>query len=101
MTNKPDSWNYRVIRHRYAAPLADEVSFSVQAVYYDKAGAPHSCSAGPLYPHGNTPEELAVVIETYTKAITRPILDYSFFTGKAGNQPAGRAGNDAREEATA
>lgn len=99
MTNsdKPNACNYRVIRHRHR----DEVSYSVQEVCYDKAGAPHSCSADPLYPYGKTLEELAVVIERYTKAITRPILEYSVFTGTARNQPAGRAGNDELEEATA
>lgn len=58
-------WNYRVIK--------DEDGFSIREVYY-KDEAPEAWSARPMYPCGETSEELNADLDRMREAFNKPIL---------------------------
>ena len=62
------TWNYRVIlkNRRYA----------IHEVYYDELGQIWTCTEEPVYPEGETLEELSTDLEHYRLALEEPVLDY-------------------------
>ena len=76
---KSGGWNYRMIR----TDDGDEFFFQIYEVYYDKSGKPHSWSAEPISPGGDTPVTVGEDISLMFKAITLPpFIILSDATGK-------------------
>lgn len=71
------SWNYRVLRR--TLPGTSEAEYNVHEVYYDEVGNPMSCTYEPVFPSGETPEELHDDMKRYVAAISMPILDWYAF----------------------
>ncbi len=64
------SWNYRVTRIK----VDGEDVYEIREVYYTH-GQPHSWSADPIAPHGESWHELAEDIVKMQSAVSRPALD--------------------------
>lgn len=70
-------WNYRVLRRLYEMPDGrHEAQFAIYEVYYDHDGRPNACSMEPLYPAGESMEELRRDVAAYVAALDLPVLDY-------------------------
>jgi hypothetical protein len=70
------SWNYRVIRRT----VADEDAYAIHEVYHTD-GEPKSCSVNPVYPQGETLDELVEDSRKYGNALSKPVLNYEDFQG--------------------
>lgn len=61
-----DHWDYRVT-HEHSL-------YSIREVYYDENNKPHSWSERPVYPMGETIEELNADLTHYMNAYMKPVL---------------------------
>lgn len=68
------SWNYRVIKHTYKDYPEDTI-LCIHEVYYDENANITAFSENPVYPRGETTEELSKDLENYKKALNKPVLD--------------------------
>ena len=69
-------WNNRVIRQTFDT---GEVMFALHEVYYDDNGTPKSITSDPVFPHGETLEELQADIARMLEATKKPVLNYEDF----------------------
>lgn len=67
-------WNERVVRRT----VDGETWFAVHEVYYE-GGKPTNCTVDPVYPDGETLDELRQAIRCYARACDLPALDYENF----------------------
>ena len=66
------TWNYRVVKK--------DNYFAIHEAFYDeKSKKPHSITAEPCEPYGETLEELKEDIEWFTIALEKPVLNYKDF----------------------
>ena len=73
-------WNYRVLR-RVIQPLpgvnsSPEDEYGIYEAYYDSTGKIHSISKDPMFPLGDTLDELKANLERMKRAFKSPVLDY-------------------------
>ena len=68
-------WNYRVIKKKLEEPRHEE-TFYIHEVYYNKNKEIVAMSEEPMYPFGETVDELMSDLNHMMKAFTREILDY-------------------------
>jgi hypothetical protein len=81
------TWNHRVIKSIYdVVGQPDEISYAVHEVYYDEDGKPTSYTKEPVFPCGDTLEELQQEIERFAEAARNPVLTDADFA-KATQQP--------------
>jgi hypothetical protein len=66
-------WNYRVV--------AKDDQFAIHEVFYDDAGDVAGCTEDPVFPHGETVEELRDAITRYGEAIDKPPLLFTDIEG--------------------
>jgi hypothetical protein len=59
---------YRVVHKGYR--------YGIHEVYYDELGEIWTCTEEPVYPEGETLEELRTDLEHYRLALEEPVLDY-------------------------
>ncbi len=91
------TWDYRVVRRRggdealreeRGVPPASwtepEYSYAIHEVYYGKDGRPLAVTKRPVWPVGDTLEELAEDVRFYMKALMKPVLDYEDIVGVEG-----------------
>jgi len=69
------TWNYRIIKNT----INNVDYYAIHEVYYDDNLNPHSCSADPIYPYGDSLEELNIDFNLMKSAFSKPILDMSLF----------------------
>ena len=50
---------------------------AIHEVFYDEQGEIWTCTEEPVYPEGDTLEELRTDLEHYQRALGQPVLDYS------------------------
>ena len=73
-------WNYRVIKRTFVTNTGNrENQFGIYEVYYNDDGKPISCTSEPVEPVGETLEEFKKSLESYTAALTKPVLEYEDF----------------------
>lgn len=68
-------WNYRVVRYTDAS---GGVQFRVYEAYYDnddRESEPSSLTEDPVYPLGDTVDELREELEMMRKAFDLPVID--------------------------
>jgi len=91
------TWNYRVVRRRgggealreeRGVPPASwaepEYFYAIYEVYYDENGEPVAVTERPVWPAGDTLEELAEDVRLYVRALRKPVLDYEDIAGVEG-----------------
>lgn len=87
--NKISGWEYRVLKRTFnweewfkdKGGLPEnhdktEDVYGIYECYVDKMGKVHSMTEDPVYPTGNTKEELEAEIKHYIAALNLPVLDY-------------------------
>jgi hypothetical protein len=67
------SWNYRVIR-REPAHVDSEPTFSIHEVFYTEAGVVDGWTSDPVWPMGETADELREELWRMLGATTKPIM---------------------------
>ena len=77
------TWNHRVIREK-APPEEAEVSdeeyyYTIREVFYDDDGKPELVTEEAMVPWGTTVDELKQDVEWFSKALSRPVLNYEDF----------------------
>lgn len=60
------TWNYRVIKN------AEQ--FAIHEVFYKEDGSVEGYSDSPVFPRGESLEELAKELEHYASALEKPVL---------------------------
>ena len=76
------SWNYRVIKRKYEMSYGNVYEWAIYEVYYDADGNPDGVTVDPVFPRGDTREELGEAFMLYMKAFEKPVLDYGDFEYK-------------------
>ena len=74
------TWNYRVI--------VRDGEFAIHEVYYDDAGNIEAFTDEPVYPAGESVEELHKDVEYYQHALRQPVLDYHELSKQVSDSPA-------------
>lgn len=64
------SWNYRALRKRIESPDGGNFEFAIHEVHHDENGNATSYTENPVFPLGNTQEELRVDLARYVEALT-------------------------------
>jgi hypothetical protein len=59
-------WNHRVVKQNEL--------YTIREVFFEPGGAPHSWTAEPIHPQGETLEELKKEIERMLQACSEPVL---------------------------
>ena len=77
------TWNYRVIHEKIILGDYEEDVYTIHEVYYDEEGNPELTTESACYPQGETLDELREDMEFYRRALSKPVLEMSFFDGKA------------------
>lgn len=67
------SWNYRVIKHKCIH--TGETWLAVHEVHYDEFCNIEGWTAAPVYPQGETIEELREAMIMYRHCVEKPVLD--------------------------
>lgn len=71
------TWNYRILRRvSKVGNDYEDISHAIHEVFYDKHGQPDSATAYPVYPHGETVDDMLDDIDRYMEALKKPVLDY-------------------------
>jgi len=74
------SWNYRVLRRKYKSNTGEDLEvYNIHEVYYDDNDNPTSSTVEPMYPQGETRDELIADIDHMRRAYLMPVLDYESF----------------------
>lgn len=76
------SWNYRVIQD--IAPNG-ELFYAIHEAYMNDRGEIWAITTDPVYPSGESPEELRADAENYLKALDAPVVKYDDIP--EGNEP--------------
>jgi len=63
------TWNYRVVMK--------DGFFGIHSVHYDDNGKRTHVSVDPIFPFGDTEEELKLDFEYFKLAFDSPVLDYT------------------------
>lgn len=68
------TWNHRVVRTTYPK---GEVGFGIHEAFYNKPTdtVPHSITAEPVAPIGETLEDLVEQVQRNLKAASQPVLE--------------------------
>ena len=62
------TWDYRI--------LVRNGEYAIYEVYYDESGHIEAFADTPVYPAGDSTEELREDLEHYQRALKHPVLDY-------------------------
>jgi hypothetical protein len=62
------TWNYRI--------MVRNGEYAIYEVYYDDAGNVETFTDEPVYPAGESVEELCKDLEHYQQALRHPVLNY-------------------------
>jgi hypothetical protein len=82
MAEHSGTWNYRIVRRPWGDGSTGEKFFAIhEAFYSDDKEKPERFTAEPAVVTGDTPEELADVLDKMREALTKPVLEYDR-TGK-------------------
>lgn len=75
------SWNYRLVLRVWTRPDGEiEVRIAVHEAYYpENSDTPNSITTDPVYPSGESVEELERDRDAYLKAWELPILNWRDF----------------------
>ncbi len=72
----PHYWNYRVIGDSAPTGGGDfEDVLTIHEVYYDSNDAPHSWSADPMWPQGESLDGLRAELNRMLEALDKPIIN--------------------------
>jgi len=71
-------WNYRV--------MVKDGSYAVHEVFYDDEGNVEAWAEDPVYPRGQSVEELAEDFDLYRLALDKPPLDYQALQAEAASR---------------
>ena len=73
------TWNYRVIHQELEVPGSDEKAqhWAIHECYYDETGNITEWTVSPVYPIGNTKEEIMRDCGYYSLALTKPMLEWA------------------------
>lgn len=69
-------WNYRVLRKWVGRPGEEEEELSIHEVYYEN-DIPISCTESFVSPHGETLPGLTTDLLWMSRALNKPVLDYT------------------------
>jgi hypothetical protein len=68
------SWNYRVVMNA-------EGEYAIHEVFYNMEGEIKGATAQPVYPRGDSYDDLAAELERYSRALEAPILTMADIDG--------------------
>ncbi len=69
-------WNYRVVRTIHKEPDSTEyVEYTIHETYYNEDGSVAARTVDPMYPYGETVEELKKVLERMLLALDKPVIE--------------------------
>lgn len=66
-------WNHRIMRRQFKG-FPSRVA--IYEVFYDAKKEPVTWTADPVYPSGETMEELRAVLQSMMDALDRPVLNW-------------------------
>lgn len=72
MSNKLDTWNYRVLQHNRSG----NIWLDIHAVFYDENNRPVSCEMNPSSLASESIDELKDSLILMLSSLNKPILDY-------------------------
>ncbi len=76
MTEPIHTWNYRVMKRELTGEFGyTDIEYTIHEVHYTD-GKAVGYSTDPMYPMGDTPEELREDLKRMLMALERPLFDF-------------------------
>jgi hypothetical protein len=68
-------WNYRVVK----SIVDDEPSYAIHEVYYTEGDVPKTISHNPMFPFGDTIDDLKLDLQKMIECLEKPVLNIEDF----------------------